>query len=124
MLVSNVRSCCGLHLRIDPHPSLPLIYTQHGTMVGAMFHGICKVCNAKYYYSYKEIYNNNGNVWIYNSPHNDEFLQVSSCTVLEKLLYITNNIVFGACTFESRAEMYHANNEVGDQQSLSNFQTH
>ena len=86
ILVSNVKSCCGLRLKIDPRPSVPLVYTKNGTLIGAMFHGVCKVCNAKYYYSYKEVDNKDNYVRIYNSPNNEKFFQVSSCTVFEKRL--------------------------------------
>ena len=65
VLVRNVKSCCGLRLKINPRPSLPLVYTQQGTLIGAIFHGVCKVCSAKYY-SYKEVDDKESSVRTYN----------------------------------------------------------
>ena len=48
---------------------------------------------------------------------------MSSCTVFEKLYDITHNIVFSACIFESRAEVYHAN-KFGDQEHLCDLEIH
>ena len=63
---------------------------------------------------------------IYSSPHNnDQFFQVSSCTIFEKKLLhdITHNIVFSASTFESRAEVYRPN-KLNDQQELCSYKAY
>ena len=30
------------------------VYTTHGTNFAAVFHGVCSICGAKYFHSYKE----------------------------------------------------------------------
>ena len=36
VLIPREKNCCGLHLKIDPRSSSPLVYTQQGTLIGAM----------------------------------------------------------------------------------------
>lgn len=125
ILVPSVEKCCGYHIKIDPRPSFPLVYTQEGTLVAALFHGICRVCKMRFYYGYKEKEEGNEVIRIYNNPYNfQKYFQLSSCSLYEKRLLqsITHNIVFSACTFESRAEVYRASNKLIDSERLKDFE--
>ena len=122
ILMPLVMECCSTRTRVDPRPSFPLVYTLDGTLVAAMFHGQCKRCDNRYYYSYMETKSKDGSILrYYNDPKNDqEYFQYSSSTVLQKklLLDITHNVVFSAATFESRAQVYFANNQQTDRTRL------
>ena len=62
ILVPPIEQCCGTRLQIDPRFSSPMVYTCNGTLLGAMFHGQCKSCKTRYYYSYSEVFNGDGEV--------------------------------------------------------------
>ena len=62
ILVPAIEKCCGTRLQIDPRFSSPMVYTSNGTLVGAMFHGQCKACKRRYYYSFSEVFNGDGEV--------------------------------------------------------------
>ena len=113
ILVPPIEKCCGTRLQMDPRFSSPMVYTCNGTLVGAMFHGQCKACKRRYYYSFSEVFNGDGEVTrtYYKIRNEEQYFQSSSVTVFEKklLIDITNNIVFSAATFESRSEVYDSN---------------
>ena len=128
VLMPSVLECCSTRIRVDPRPSFPLVYTLNGTMVAAMFHGQCKKCDNRFYHSYKETKSRDDKTLrYYNDPMNDqEYFQYSSATVFQKKLLsdITHNIVFSAATFESRAQVYIANNKITDRIRLQHLETH
>ena len=106
---------------MDCRPCFPLVFTQEGTHVAAMFHGTCKTCKMRFYYGYHEKDEGTEVIRIYNDPYNSQkYFQLSSCSLYHKrlLMDITHNIVFSASTFESRAEVYRANNKEVDEDRL------
>ena len=113
ILVPPIEQCCGARLQIDPRFSSPMVHTCNGTHLGAMFHGQCKSCKTRYYYSFSELFNGDGEVTrtYYRVRNEKQYFQNSSVTVFEKklLIDITNNIVCSAATFESRSEVYEGN---------------
>ena len=120
ILVPPIEQCCGTRLQIDPRFSSRMVYTCNGTLVGAMFHGQCKACKTRYYYSFSEVFKGDGEVMrtYYRVRNEEQYFQSSSATVFEKklLIDITNNIVFSAATFESRSEVYDGNVVLDSQQ--------
>ena len=78
-----------------------------------MFHGQCKSCKTRYYYSFSKLFNGDGEVTrtYYRVRNEEQYFRSSSVTVFEKklLIDITNNIVCSAATFESRSEVYEGN---------------
>ena len=118
-----VHECCSSLLKLDPCPSCPLVYTTNGTFVGAMFHGKCRKCDCNYYYSYWEMCDGEGAIqrYYYDPISNpQEYFQYSSSSLFEVRLLndITNNIVFSAVTFQSRAEVYYSNNRFRQRPEL------
>ena len=127
VLLPPVHDCCSSPLKYDPRPSCPLIYTTNGTSVGAMFHGRCRKCDHCYFYSYWEKRDGEGATqrYYYDPLSNpQEYFQYSSSSLFEVryLNDITNNIVFSAVTFQSRAEVYYSNNRVRDQSHLRHME--
>ncbi len=123
VLLPPIHDCCSSPLKFDPRPSCPLIYTTSGTSVGAVFHGKCRKCGRSYYYSYWEMRDGEGATqrYYYDPISNpQEYFQYSSSSLFEVryLNDITNNIVFSAVTFQSRAEVYYSNNRVRDKSYL------
>ena len=118
ILVPPVEKCYGNRLRMDSRPCFPLVYTLKGTYIAALFHGVCKICKMRFYYRYREKDEGNEVIRVYYSPYDTQkYFQLSSCSLYEKQLLqdVTHNIVFSACTFESRVDTYRANNKIIDQ---------
>lgn len=64
-------------VKICIRPSIPLMYTTHGTFVAALFSGECrKGCSEKFHYSYYQ----QGDVTYYFIPQGEKYFQLSSQT--------------------------------------------
>ena len=120
VLVPPVKDCCGMPIIIRSRPSFPLVYTTHGTFIGALFHGVCRRgCSRNYHYSY---FNDGGATHYYVSP-GEKYFQATSQTVFEVALLedLTSNISISATSFESRAEVYNENFRDSDSSRLKHL---
>ena len=83
-----------------------------------------QICKLRFYYGYTEKDENDEIIRIYYHNAENKYFQLSSCSLYEKELLqdIIHNIVFSACTFESRADVYRANNQLVDQDRLQQYE--
>ena len=73
----------------------------------------------RFYYGYREKDEGNEVIRVYYSPSDTQIFSAFQLFCMKKLLQdVTHNIVFSACTFESRADTYRANNKIIDQRRL------
>ncbi len=118
ILLPPVKECCNELLVIRNRPSFPLVYTQHGTFVAALFSGECrKGCSKKYSHSYYQV----GDKLHYYNPSDSDYFHISSQTIFSTSLLddVTNNIAISATSFQSRAEVYNENFRVVDHHCMS-----
>lgn len=113
ILLPPYTSCieCGSNIGIRNRPTFPVVYTEVGPYVGALYSGQCvgKTCHMTYFYSYRQ--NHKSETFFYD-PNEDkrQFFHITSSTVfsLNYLKDVTYNIVFSAVSFHSRAQVYNA----------------
>ena len=112
VLLPSVSQCCGHNLLIRNRPSHTRVYTTHGTEVGALFSGECRMCKTRYMYSfYEKPHGPSGDAErFYLPPLERQYFQLSSKTVFSVELFheVTLNLEISWASFESRAKVYNA----------------
>ena len=111
ILLPPSKACveCGCPIRMRNRPSLPVVYTETGPYLGAMYNGQCETCRITYWYSYME--KSEGDTIFYDlDEQNRQFFHITSSTVfsVKYLQDVTLNMVFSGVSFESRAKVYNA----------------
>lgn len=102
---------CGGNIVIRNRPVCPIVYTEMGPYIGALYSGQCcnEFCKITYYYSYRQTVNNETFFYDLNEDSRS-FFHITTATVfsIEYIKDVTYNMVFSGVSFYSRAQVYNA----------------
>ena len=126
VIVPPIIFCCKEKIQVRNSVAMAHVYRTHGTTIAAIFHGVCSICGVKYFHCYKEktitLDEEEKKEWYFYSPANEsKYFQISSETFFEKsfLAETSASVEIGACSFQSRCEVYNEVHRAKDNSRLS-----